>query len=101
MHFSRFVASMPKQNDEHINYVISLIKKDTNFPLTSEPTKLAIYLYRLLNHKQTTAFQQLLFMYSTVPGNLLPKKCLLNQNIMLDAINIIVSLQNFDMDYAY
>jgi hypothetical protein len=101
MNFTDFVRSLPKQDDKAINKFISFVKKDVNFPATSEPSKLAIYLYKQLDTEQTLAFQKLLLFYGSMPYNQLPKKCHHSQDIMLMAVNIIVSLQNFDEDYPF
>ena len=101
MNFPDFVKSLPKQEDKAANSFIDLVKNDPNFPNTSEPSKLAIYLYQRLNIEQTTAFQKLLLFYGSMPFNQLPKKCQHREDTMLMAVNIIVALQNFDEDYPY
>lgn len=101
MNFAEFVKSLPKQDNKAINSFIDFVKKDKHFPATNEPAKLSIYLYKLLNIEQTTAFQKLLLFYGSMPYNQLPKKCHHSQEMMLMAVNIIVSLQNFDEDYPY
>ena len=101
MNFKDFIQSLPKQDDKVINNFIDLVKNDPTFPNISEPSKLAIYLYKHLNIEQTTAFQKLLLFYSSMPFNQLPKKCHQREDMMLMAVNIIVALQNFDEDYPY
>lgn len=100
MNFPAFVKSLPKQKDRAINSFIAFVKKDAHFPATSEPCKLAIYLYKQLTIEQTTAFQKLLLFYGSMPYNQLPAKCQ-DHEMMLMAVNIIVGLQNFDADYPY
>ena len=101
MNFKDFIQSLPKQDDKVINNFIDLVKNDANSPSGSEPSKLAIYLYQLLNIEQTTAFQKLLLLYGSMPFNQLPKRYHHNQGMSIMAVNIIVALQNFDEDYPY
>jgi hypothetical protein len=100
MNFAEFVKSLPKQKNKTLNSFIAFVKKDEHFPASSEPTKLALYLYKQLNPELTTGFQKLLLFYSMAPYNQLPKKCE-DHEMMLMAVNIIVGLQNFDTDYPF
>lgn len=101
MHFIDFIKTAPKQPNKQLQAVIDLIKNDTDFPKSSDPSKLAIYLYLKLNEKQTTAFQQLLMIYRQMPNHKLPKRAIAREDMFLDAINLIVNLQNSDSDYKY
>lgn len=100
MHFIDFVKTAPDQPNKELQAIIDLIKNDAEFPKSSDPSKLAIYLYLKLNGKQTTAFQQLLMIYSQMP-NKLPKRATAREDMLLDAINLVVNLQNSDSDYKY
>ena len=100
MNFAEFVKSLPRQKDKDIDRFIALVEKDADFPTTSEPSKLAIYLYKKLNSKQTATFQKLLLFYGSMPFNQLPEICQ-DHEMMLMAVNLIVGLQNFDNDYPY
>lgn len=101
MHFIDFIKTAPKQLDKHILSVVELIINDKNFPKTGDPAKLAIHLYLKLDEKQTTAFQQLLMIYRRVPNNKLPKRAIAREDMFLDALNLIVNLQNCDSDYKH
>ena len=103
MHFYEFVKSLPKQVDSNINEAIELIKNDLKFPKdTSDPSVLGIYLYLQVDHKQTNAFQKLLMLYQQmVKDNKLPERSVARQDMFMEAINLIVVLQNNDSRYKY
>lgn len=101
MHFIDFIKNSPKQQDKQLQAVIDLINNDTQFPKNSDPSKLAIHLYLKLDIKQTSAFQQLLMIYRQLPNNKLPKRAVAREDMFLDALNLIVSLQNSDSDYKH
>lgn len=101
MHFIDFIKTAPKQLDTNIQAVVELIKNDADFPKNSDPAKLAIHLYLKLNIKQTTAFQQLLMIYRQQPNNKLPKRAIAREDMFMDALNLIVTLQNCDSDYKH
>lgn len=103
MHFYKFIQSLPTQQDEHINKLITWIKNDNTFPKnTSDPSTLAIYLYLHLNIEQTTAYQKLLMLYQqTIPNHKLPPKTTARNDMFLEALNLIVYLQNNDSNYKY
>ncbi len=101
MNFIDFIRTFPPQGDKRLQSFIDLAKNDMDFPPTSDPSKLAIYLYKKLNPVQTTAFQNCLMIYSKLPDNELPKRFFGRADMPLMAINIIVSLQNFDSEYPW
>lgn len=101
MNFIDFVKALPPQPDKRVSSFVEYAKKDKNFPLTSDPAKLAVYLYMKLNYPQTYGFQNCLMIYSHTPGNELPKRFFEREDMALMAINIIISLQNFDSDYKW
>ena len=103
MHFYEFIKSLEPQEDEHIIKLIMWIKNDKTFPKnTSDPSVLAIYLYLYLNEEQTTAYQKLLMLYRhLVPNHKLPKRSTSREDMFLQAINLIVCLQNNDSNYKY
>jgi hypothetical protein len=101
MNFVDFVRSIPAQEDQRLMAFVSFVKQDKNFPQTNDPAKLAIYLYLKLDHGMTTTFQNCLMLYSKIPNNKLPKRFFGRADMPLMAINLIVSLQNFDSDYPW
>lgn len=103
MHFYEFIKTLPKQPDAFVNDVVTLIKNDDKFPAhTSDPSQLAMYLYLKLNHKQTSAFQKLLMLYqTTVRTHRFPDRTTARPDMLLDALNLIVSLQNHDSHYPF
>jgi uncharacterized protein YozE (UPF0346 family) len=104
MHFYEFITTQLQQGqDPTVQQVIDIIKKDANFPThTSDPAQLAIYLYLKLNEAQTTKYQQLLMLYKQlVPKHKFPKRTTAREDMFMDAINLIVSLQNNDSRYPH
>ncbi|MCX6180350.1 MAG: hypothetical protein NT150_00285 [Bacteroidetes bacterium] len=91
MTFKSFVLSLPLQQDPTINWVITFVKSDANFPDTDDIEIIAKHVYLQLNEKQTLAFQKALVMYWTEAGNL---------NLM-QAENHIVDLQDADDKYLF
>ena len=104
MHFYEFITTQLKQKQEkYIQQVIDLIKNDPAFPKdNSDPTTLAIHLYLTLNEEQTTAFQKLLMIYRTVVKDAkFPKRTTAREDMFLQALNLIVFLQNNDSNYKF
>ena len=105
MHFYEFITTLePTQTpSKHTLYVIDLIKNDKKFPQdNSDPTVIAIRLYLRLNEKQTVAFQKLLMLYrATVPSCKFPPRSIAHNSMFLDAMNLIVQLQNNDSRYQF
>jgi hypothetical protein len=101
MHFIEFIRSVPDGQDKKVQAFINLAKADKDFPMTSDPSKLAIYLYQKLNPETTHGFQVCMMIYSKERKNKLPKMCFGRDDMMLHAINVIVGLQNFDSDYKW
>jgi hypothetical protein len=101
MNFIDFLKSFPPQGDKRLQSFIDFAKNDKTFPRTSDPSKLAIYLYKTLDPPATLAFQNCLMIYSKTPDNELPKRFFGREDMALMAINIIVSLQNFDSEYPW
>ncbi len=95
MDFLSFLKSLPEQQDKGSLDFIALVRSDANFPATSDPEKLAHYLYLRLNHRLTTAYQKLLMLYFYVENNYNQP----SDPTLLDKINLIVSLQNMDPLY--
>lgn len=101
MSFKEFILAMPSDSDPRLVKFREFVKEDKNFPSTSDPSKLAIYLYLKLDPTLTLAYQNCLMIYSKMPNNKLPKRFFAREDMALMAINIIVSLQNFDSDYKW
>lgn len=108
MHFYDFLKQQidrNKMSDVAIGQVIDIILKDDTFPKhTSDPAQLAIHLYLKLNVKQTTAYQNLLALYKELaPNHKFPERTAPShrQDMFLDALNLIVTLQNNDSRYKF
>lgn len=101
MHFIEFLRSLPVGQDKRVQAFLELAKNDKDFPLTSDPSKLSIYLYQKLDPELTRGYQFCLMMYSQMPNNKLPKMCLGREDMMTHAMNLIVGLQNYDSDYKW
>ena len=101
MHFKEFVKTMIGQTDPKVKAFANIVIADKDFPQSSDPSKLAIYLYKKLDPDLTRGFQFCLMVYSKMPDNKLPKMCFGREDMMLDAINLIVGLQNFDSEYKW
>jgi hypothetical protein len=101
MHFIEFIKVQPAAVDKRLKSFIDIVVNDKNFPMTSDPSKLAIYLYKTLDPDVTRGYQFALMMYSQMPGNKLPKMCSGREDMMIHAINLIVGLQNFDSEYKW
>ncbi len=91
MTFKSFIFSLPLQFDPTINWVITFVKSDSNFPDTNEIEMIARHVYLQLNEKQTLAFQKSLVMYWTESGNI----------DMITSENHIVDLQDADESYLH
>lgn len=92
MDFLTFIKSLPEQEDKGSRDFIAYVRTDANFPTTSDPEKLAHYLYRRLNHRLTLAYQKLLMLYFYTENNYQQP----SDTALLGKINLIVSLQNND-----
>jgi uncharacterized protein YozE (UPF0346 family) len=104
MHFYQFITTqLGKGPDIFIEQVIDLIKKDSTFPKeTSDPAQIAIHLYLKLNEPQTNAYQKLLMLYKHMaPNNKMPNRSTAREDMFLQAVNIIIILQNNDSRYKY
>lgn len=102
MNFISFVKALPKQDDSSLNGFLDIAKSDSNFPNSSDPIKLAQYLYLQLNPEQTLGFQKMLMIYFQVePANQIPPKYKNDQELYLKAINYILSLQDNDTNYPF
>ena len=91
MTYKAFILSLPLQLDPTINWVITFVKSDTNFPDTSDIEIIAKHIYINLNEKQTLAFQKSLMMYWEQTGNL----------HLMQSANHIVDLQDGDENYQF
>ena len=75
MNFITFLKQQTKQPDEAVNLFVNFAVNDKIFPTSSDPEILAKYLYKKLNHKQTSGFQKCLMIYKQLePNNEIPKK---------------------------
>ena len=105
MHFYEFITTLEpiETPSKHTLYVIDLIKNDKKFPQdNSDPSVMAIRLYLRLNEKQTVAFQKLLMLYrATVPSCKFPPRSIARNSMLLEAMNLIVHLQNNDSRYQF
>lgn len=95
MDFLTFIKSLPEQDDKGSRDFVAFVRSDQNFPATSDPERLAHYLYRRLNHRLTLAYQKLLMLYFYSKNNYKQP----SDPTLLDKINLIVSLQNSDPLY--
>ena len=91
MTFKSFILSLPLQQDPTINWVITFVKSDSNFPDTDNLEIIAKHVYLQLNENQTLAFQKAILMYQTEMENM----------DMLTSVNYIVDLQDGDENYQY
>ncbi|MFA6923598.1 MAG: hypothetical protein WC223_05020 [Bacteroidales bacterium] len=100
MDFLTFIKQNSKQPDKNILSFIEKIKKLDSVPSSSDPRLLGRYLHLKLNHKQTLGFQKCMMFYKSVCKNIeLPKELQSDELAFLDAINLIVELQNNNPDY--
>lgn len=92
MNFKTFIQEQvgPDQDDPFVNQVILLIQKDVNFPATADIKLLAQYLYKTLDHKQTTAFQKLIMFWKFSENNYRQP----TEPNLLNEINYIIDLQD-------
>jgi len=97
MDFLTFIKTLPDQDDKGSQDFMAFVRSDLNFPATSDPEKLAHYLYRKLNlnHRLTLAYQKLLMLYFYAENNYKQP----SDPTLLGKINLIVSLQNNDPLY--
>jgi len=91
MTFKSFISTLPLQQDPTINWVITFVKSDNNFPDTSDIEVIAKHVYLQLNEKQTLAIQKSLVMYWTESENL----------HLMQSENHIVDLQDSDENYQF
>jgi hypothetical protein len=63
MNFISFLRDLPEQDENSLNGFLDIAKLDSNFPNTSDPIKLAQYLYLQLTPDETTGFMKLLIIY--------------------------------------
>ena len=102
MNFISFVRTLSKQDDDSLNGFIDFAKADNNFPNSSDPIKLAQYLYLQLSPDDTTGFQKMLMVYFQVETtNQIPPKYKDDQQLFLKAINYILKLQDNDPSYPF
>jgi len=100
--FIDFVRVLPEQEDKGIKRFIGFAKETKNFRLTSDPKKLAEYLYKKLDPETTTGFQKTFLMFAELaPKNDIPKQYLKDQAAMLEGVNHILTLQNNDPNYPF
>jgi hypothetical protein len=95
MDFLTFLISLPIQQDKGSQDFIAFALSDKQFPITSDPEKLAHYLYRRLNHRLTLSYQKLLMLYFFTLNHYKQP----DDPTLLDKINLIVFLQNNDPLY--
>ncbi len=91
MTYKQFIITLPLQLDPTINWVITFVKSDADFPDTSDIEIIAKHIYLQLNEKQTLAIQKSLLMYWEASGNL----------YLAQSENHIVDLQDADPTYQY
>ena len=102
MDFISFVRTQALQNDPGINAFVAIARADENFPASSDPIKLAQYLYLKLNPQATLGFQKMFMIYAQFePSNQIPPQYKKDQGKMLEAINLIIDLQNKDSNYPF
>ena len=102
MNFITFLRNLPEQEDDILNGFLDIAKLDNNFPNSSDPIKLAQYLYLQLTPDETTGFMKLLIIYiQTETSNQIPPKYKNNNDLFLKAINYILKLQDNDPLYPF
>jgi hypothetical protein len=102
MNYISFIKDLQKQEDNGINSFLEIAQNDGNFPNSSDPIKLAQYLYLQLTPEQTLGFQKTLMIYQQVEtANQIPPKYKNDQQLFLKAINYILKLQDNDSNYPY
>ena len=75
---------------------------DETFPNSSDPVKLAKYLYLKLTPQETLGYQKFFGIYTQIcTSNQVPPKCKNDKEYFLRAINYIVKLQNNDPNYPF
>ena len=75
MNLISFIKGLPKQDDNGIKDFLDIAKLDSNFPNSSDPIKLAQYLYLQLSPDETLGFQKMLMIYTqSEPSNQVPPK---------------------------
>jgi len=100
MDFLTFVKQNSKQEDKDIVSFIEVVKKNDGVPISSDPRLLGRYLHLKLNRQQTLGFQKCMMFYkATCKDNELPTELQNNEMAFLDAINLIVELQNNNPNY--
>ncbi|MFA6925271.1 MAG: hypothetical protein WC223_13580 [Bacteroidales bacterium] len=100
MDFLTFIKQNAKQEDKDILSFIEAIKKIDSVPVSSDPRLLGRYLHLKLNHQQTLGFQKCMMFYkATCENNELPAELQNDEMAFLNAINLIVELQNNNPNY--
>ena len=99
MDFISFLCYTARQADKDLSSFIDAIKKIEGIPHSSDPRLLGRFLYRKLNRQQTSRFQKwFLFYKSFDKENEIPED-IRDDVAFLQAISLIILLQNSDPDY--
>ena len=102
MNYISFLKNILEQDDHDINGFLDIALNDSNFPNSSDPVKLAQYLYLQLTPDETIGFQKTLMIYEQKEiANQIPPKYKNNEALFLRAINYIVKLQDNDSKYPF
>lgn len=102
MNFISFIRNLPQQDDPGLNGFLTIAKSDPDFPGTSDPLKLAKYIYLKLSPENTLGFQKSLMIYFQLePTNQIPPKYKNSPDKFLEAINFILKLQDNDPMYPF
>lgn len=100
MRFIKFVKENANQDDPALKSFASYALAARDFSLSSDPRVLALYLYKKLNHLQTKGYQMYMILYRQIENNnQLPQDLKNNDHAFLEAVNVIVNLQNNDPGY--
>jgi hypothetical protein len=94
MEFIEFVRALPQQKSKNRNIFIAWAKEQKDFPVSSDPNVLSLYLYDKLDWDLTHSFQMLYMMYEyKEPNHRIPEQHT-GLSGMSDAIQIIVKMKN-------
>lgn len=97
MTFYQFITGEPKSDDFHVKLFVDMIRRDKDFPRTSDIGEMARYLYLRLDDNFTQAFQQCLMIWLYVEnGHRQPRGA-----EPLKKVNLIIELQNNDPNYPW
>jgi hypothetical protein len=100
MNFRTFLKQhAQEQPDPRIAAFLKIFFALPEVPTSSDPRALAEDLYIHLNEEATTGYQSCLLFYSEDPSNQLPAELRKNPAALLDAVNLIVELQNNDPNW--